>query len=465
MSSDCSIYSKAIGVSSNASSTSNPSIKEPKMRKRVPQYLMICLAFMVMAIIAPSSALATNGHQDHRGACARSTTSISKGVGDLAYNGVAGKFASKMGIKSINGSVTQQLNNQLVVAKIAKAVKTNNSGCDGHGHTFGAGKRTLYKGEKVAVKRPANVAKSDVCTNSHSGCKPLPFSVTFVLPASCWNGNYAVTIKVVIWVKKGKAPSKGKSKSKTQKQTQNGNAPLGSCAGTIVTLPSGQTICQMQVQSQSNKTDQSGTTSGQGSPVINVNNNVQVENQNQNGNENNTGGNTQTQEQQQIQACALANGQWNTVTHNCDHPTPPPPGCTSNCTPQQPTDHPPVITAYWPPHIYVNDTQKVYFEAIDQDGDPFGAPTITSSNTNSKITGIKEVPYRYDNTACPSGWTCFEGTLWGVQTGSTVFTATVNAGGKSASSTSPAIQVVDSNDGFRPSGFDWYMTTSAQPAV
>lgn len=237
-----------------------------QMRKRLEQILVATFAIM---LISTASASATNAHQDHRGACARSTTSISKGLSDLKYNGVLGKFAKQFGIKSIDGSLTQQLKNQLTVGTVASATNTNNSGCDGQGHTFGAGKRTLYKGEHVIVRVPAKYGK-DVCNGSHAGCKQITITVTFLLPGSCWNGNTG-KVKVKIFVKKIKVqkpkPCGCKSPGQTQTASNHCSIPGNPVDG------SGNCVVQQnqqQVQgagncNSTNSGNQSGTGEAQGS--------------------------------------------------------------------------------------------------------------------------------------------------------------------------------------------------------
>lgn len=162
--------------------------------------VLILAAFMALGIFA-ANAYATNGHQDHQGACARSTTSISEGVSDLKFNGVLETFANAVGIHGFDGSLTKQMDEQLVIGKIAKAVDTENTGCDGAGGIFDAGIRHLYKGEEVALKAPAKFGK-EVCRHPSANCKKIRITVHVVFPVSCWNKNHQVTIEVYIWVRK-----------------------------------------------------------------------------------------------------------------------------------------------------------------------------------------------------------------------------------------------------------------------
>lgn len=171
----------------------------------VRKWTLIALMVIGSLLAVPANAFATNGHQDHQGACARSTTSISEGVSDLQFNGVLEEFANAVGIHGFDGSLTKQMDEQLVVGKIAKAVDTENTGCDGAGGIFDAGIRHLYKGEEVALKAPAKFGK-EVCRHPSAKCKKIRITVHVVFPLSCWNKNHQVTIEVFIWVRKPKRP-------------------------------------------------------------------------------------------------------------------------------------------------------------------------------------------------------------------------------------------------------------------
>jgi hypothetical protein len=204
--------------------------------------LVVGLVF-VMALFA-SSASAHNSHQDHTGACARSTTAVKKGVEDLKYNGVLGQFASEIGIHGFDGSLTKQTNEWLVIGKIAHAVNTHNTGCNGSGGTFGAGIRHLYKGEEVAVKVPAKYGK-EACKHLSHKCKPVRIVVNVVFPVSCWNRNRKAKIVVIIGVRpkhhkhkhhKPKKPHKKHQTPAPECSTKSPNAGGGNCSPTIVTV-------------------------------------------------------------------------------------------------------------------------------------------------------------------------------------------------------------------------------------
>lgn len=186
------------------------------MAKRIQSTIALIAFTVIWAIFVPS-AFAQNAHQDHQGACARSTTSISKGVTDLGFNGVRSEFASALGIRGVNGSIPKQMKEQLVIGVVKHAVTTDNTGCDGNGGTFDAGSRELRTGEAVAVKVPAKIGNS-ACKHPSSKCKRVVIVVNVVMPASCWNLNRG-RVEVVIWVhKKPHKPHKQHKKPKQHKK-------------------------------------------------------------------------------------------------------------------------------------------------------------------------------------------------------------------------------------------------------
>lgn len=172
----------------------------PKNKRFAGRLITFLVVGLIFAMFAPS-AFATNGHQDHQGACARSTSSIKKGVSDLQYNGVLNSFAKSVGIHGFDGSLKKQMEEQLIIGTIAVSVTTENTGCNGAGGTFSAGLRTLYKGEKVALKVPAKIGK-EACKGPSPKCKKVRVVVTVVFPVSCWNKNHKKRIVVWIWVHK-----------------------------------------------------------------------------------------------------------------------------------------------------------------------------------------------------------------------------------------------------------------------
>ncbi len=119
---------------------------------------------------------------------------------DLHFNGVLGTAAKKVGIRGVNGSISKQMKEQLVIGKVKHSTTTDNTGCDGNGGTFGAGSRELRKGEEVAVRPPAKIGNS-ACKHPNPKCKPVTITANSVFPVSCWNFNGG-TVVVVIWVHK-----------------------------------------------------------------------------------------------------------------------------------------------------------------------------------------------------------------------------------------------------------------------
>jgi hypothetical protein len=110
--------------------------------------------------------------------------------------------------------------------------------------------------------------------------------------------------------------------------------------------------------------------------------------------------------------------------------------CFANVTFEQP-DRPPQISVVWPPHIYEKGgSQAIWIEASDPDGDVIATPNIVASESTKQyahVSSIVEVNVRWDGSPCPAQVKCFRGTLWGDMEGFVDLTATVTAGGKSAS--------------------------------
>ncbi len=374
---------------------------------------LLLLVAIIATFVSPSAALATNGHQDHRGACARSTTTISKGVSDLKYNGVAVKFARAMGIRSYDGSVTKQLKNRLTVATVVSATRTRNKGCNGNGGTIGAGKRTLYKGEKVIVKVPAKYGK-DVCVHTRKGCRAVTITVNVALPSSCWNLNRG-KIRVKIWVKTHKQPS-------TKKKTPKKKTPKKVAEGCSV---AGQITVNGNCVSQDNQNKTVCTNST--CPTVQVNNNcgnVAV-NTGTNVTVNNTQGencNTQWEE------CVNKGGSWNSTINVCTYP----PVCTQNCVPPPPVDHAPWISCTSPAHMMLTpgDMVVLYCESSDPDGDTVSVNVVSNDTNVLTVSGIdNHYEFLFDGkTKCPSGSVCTKANIWGYSlgTGSISVTATAN---------------------------------------
>jgi hypothetical protein len=311
-----------------------------------------------------ANAYATNGHQDHEGACARSTESISKGVGDLKFNGVLQEDANAVGIHGFNGSLTKQMEEKLVVGVAVHATTMNNNGCDGAGGTFGAGTRVIEKGEHVVVRVPPKYGK-EVCSHPSSNCKKVRIVVSTGFPVSCWNKNTG-RLEVYIWVHTPHHPPKHHHhKCGCHKNKPKPPPPGGSCNGN------------------------------------NVNNG------------NGSAGN-----------CNICVG-----VSVCNHNPPPPPPCTVNPKECEPVDHPPQITCVWPPHVYENGGhQSIWCEASDPDGDTL---TVTiNGDSHAEVSSVIKVDTVQGGAPCPSGVSCYRGTLWGKEAGITHLIAEVKANGK-----------------------------------
>lgn len=325
MTSLCSANHQAIEDHSFAPSTSTLSHKESKMLNRIPQSVKITLSVIMLVFALAAIPSASNAQRFH-GACGGGTT-LTDFIAGAKAHGVLDDLARKTGQTLVtDGSAEKIVKDNYVRVIVTHGVWVTNYTCTGSSFKQLGKKKYLPKGTVLWV--PAKNA-------------PSPGKTKYLSWAAQENCGNAASGKIPVrrpgHAPSGKKPSKKKQSKKVPSAPSNG-AP---CSGQPYVVVNQQLICQSQQQDQKNQTEQNGSTNGQGSPVINNNITVQNQNANQNGNENNnssnSGGNNQqqgqTQEQQQIQACALANGQWNTVTHNCDHPTPPPPGCTSNCNP------------------------------------------------------------------------------------------------------------------------------------
>lgn len=211
---------------------------------RNAKILATLVTLVVMgSVVFASSASAHNAHQDHEGACARSTSSISKGVSDLKYNGVLQEFANAVGVHGFNGSLTKQMDEKLVIGTAVHAVAMHNHGCDGSGGVFNAGTRVIEKGEEVALKPPAKYGK-EVCSGPGPNCKKVKVKVGTVFPVSCWNkntggGEFYIYVRKPKKVehhhpKKHKPPHKKKPAPECSTKSPNGGG--GNCVQQVVTV-------------------------------------------------------------------------------------------------------------------------------------------------------------------------------------------------------------------------------------
>jgi hypothetical protein len=150
---------------------------------------------VMLVLLSPASASAFNpATQSHRGACAQATDNVSQAVGNWQANGVVGPFAGMLGL----APTAQDLNKWLVIGVVKSETVTANNGCDGFGSFFDVGGRTLFAGEHVGVKVPANLRKR-VCAHPGGGCQPVTILASVVFPTNCWNLNTGAVL-VTIYV-------------------------------------------------------------------------------------------------------------------------------------------------------------------------------------------------------------------------------------------------------------------------
>ncbi len=331
--------------------------------------LIALAALVVVGAIFPGSASAYNRHQDHRGACARSTQSINKGVGDLAYNGVVRTVARRLGIKSYNGSITKQLKNQLIIGRVYRSKRTRNHGCDGHRRMFGAGKRTLYKGESVAVKVPAKYGK-DACTRPSRRCKVVVIKVKTTFPTSCWNPNYG-WVKVKIWIKRDHKPARP-PKPTPPAPPAVPPAPPAVCVVIINGDNSGNAGCgNTQICTANGKYN--------GNPLLCNSYNSCV---------------------------AIQGNTWNSSQNVCVTSPPPPPVCPDGSSPPCQTAQAPSVTLNSVQEVYPNETNVIVAKATVQQGhsyrvcfnadfgsfSPSCSATLTGTGTPEQVTSSYTAP-------------------------------------------------------------------------
>lgn len=83
---------------------------------------------------------------------------------------------------------------------------TANHGCDGEGHWFPVGPRTLNAGEQVGIAVPVKL-RSRLCLASHRGCRRIVVKEATVFPITCWNPNFG-RVSVVLYVHRRKPKPK-----------------------------------------------------------------------------------------------------------------------------------------------------------------------------------------------------------------------------------------------------------------
>lgn len=131
------------------------------------------------------------------------------------------------------------------------------------------------------------------------------------------------------------------------------------------------------------------------------------------------------------------------VGGNCNENPPPPPTCPDNrpVPPNGDCDRPPLITVIKPAHMFPNGTTYAYAKAYDPDGDEMVVNITATGPAIASVDSTVEAPSYYDGltdtwTTCPANWKCFRARLRasGIEGAVATVTATVNAGGKSATS-------------------------------
>jgi hypothetical protein len=127
----------------------------------------------------------------------------------------------------------------------------------------------------------------------------------------------------------------------------------------------------------------------------------------------------------------------------CSPDGPPPPTCPDNrpVPPSGDCDRPPLITVIKPAHMFPGGTTYAYAKAYDPDGDEMVVNITATGPAIASVDSTVEAPSYYDGltdswTTCPVNWKCFRARLRasGVQGAVATVTATVNAGGKMATS-------------------------------
>jgi hypothetical protein len=164
----------------------------------------LLIASLAILALAPGAAQAFSpATQSHEGACARETTNVAQAVHDYVANGVLADFAHLVGLHGSPRALEHAMRTQLVVARIQRRVVTANHGCDGEGHWFAVGPRTLHAGEQAGVRVPAKL-RARLCLRSHRDCRRIVLKESVVFPITCWNPNFG-HVDVVLYVRKPKS--------------------------------------------------------------------------------------------------------------------------------------------------------------------------------------------------------------------------------------------------------------------
>lgn len=170
---------------------------------------MAVAAIAVTALAPPAGAEGFNpATQSHEGACARETTVVRAAVRDYEGNGVLSYFANLISVHPererrahvAQSALLKAMGRRLVVGSVERKVVTENHGCDGEGHWFPVGLRTLSRGEEVGVKVSRKL-RLRLCLKRNRGCRQIVVKAAVVFPINCWNPNMG-RVNVVLYVER-----------------------------------------------------------------------------------------------------------------------------------------------------------------------------------------------------------------------------------------------------------------------
>lgn len=175
------------------------------------------------------------GTQSHPGACSRETRDVRQAVNNFGANGVLASFAELLGIHGPSSALAAQMDKRLVLAAVQGKVVTENHGCDGEGHWFAVGPRTLPAGQRVGVKVSSRL-RARLCAHASRRCKPVILSAHVVFPINCWNPNMG-SVKVRIYVRKPPAKAPKGSKEAHKPKHHPAKMPPATPAPSVVPPP------------------------------------------------------------------------------------------------------------------------------------------------------------------------------------------------------------------------------------
>ena len=197
------------------------------------------------------------------GQCGIGTNNPRVWVSQLAKMGVLKQTEALMarnGFHRMDGSYYSWVAQRVIAVDLRRPADPVDYGCH-PGTIFSVGHRELPAGTPVFAVLPLRYAKNRISLHARKGWKRIAVCSNAAGKQNCTNPETG-TFCYWLWI-----PVRRHVVERRRKQ-----APKpASCAGTVVVV-NGQAVCQ----TNSNTTSQSGTTSGQGSPVINVNQTTQV---------------------------------------------------------------------------------------------------------------------------------------------------------------------------------------------